>query len=137
MNNFAQAVNYLASAIDMVTKNLSTSSQQISNSQTSKGQHSGFNRGGGQNQGQHERGCGRGGRYHRGGRRDRSRGRGRGRGCDGNGSQSDQPGQNRSLTRGYSHEEWQSMSQSQRNRIYREKECVETARTVAAMLRED
>jgi hypothetical protein len=31
MNNFAQAVNYLASAIDMVTKNLSTSSQQISN----------------------------------------------------------------------------------------------------------
>jgi hypothetical protein len=41
------------------------------------------------------------------------------------------------LTRAYSREEWQNLSQAQRNRVYREREIIETARTVAAMLRED
>jgi hypothetical protein len=120
MTNFAQAINYMASAIDMITKNSTTSIRQISQSTT--GQSGNRN-----NQGRGNRGRGRG----RGGRGGRGRGRG-----------NQNPGSNNSVnsgssTRSYSREEWQNLSQQQKNRIYRERERLETARTVAALLREE
>jgi hypothetical protein len=41
-----------------------------------------------------------------------------------------------SISRNYSREEWQNLSQPERNRIYHAHNRLETARTVAAMLRE-
>lgn len=126
MNDFAQTINYMASAIDMITKNTSTSSRQISETKSSV-----TNSGRGSQ--------GRGGRGH-----GRGRGRGRGRGGRGRGNSNNQSSNNststndsRSITRGYSREEWQSLSQQQKNKIYRERERLETARTVAALLREE
>jgi hypothetical protein len=43
----------------------------------------------------------------------------------------------RILTRAYSRDEWQSMSHLQRNWVFRERDRMETARTVAAILREE
>jgi len=44
---------------------------------------------------------------------------------------------NRPITRGYSRQEWLSMTQAQRNRVYRERERLETARAVAAVMRDE
>jgi len=104
----------------MITKNSTTSIRQISQSTT--GQSGNRN-----NQGRGNRGRGRG----RGGRGGRGRGRG-----------NQNPSSNNSVnsgssTRSYSREEWQNLSQQQKNRIYRERERLETARTVAALLREE
>jgi hypothetical protein len=41
------------------------------------------------------------------------------------------------MTRGYSRQEWQSLSQAEKNKIYRAREHLETARTVAAMIQGD
>jgi hypothetical protein len=130
MNDFSLMINYFATALDMIKKNDSTI-RQISELQTST-------RGGrgGRNQGQGFRGgsrggYGRGGRgrhndYQGGGRNQRGRGRGRGHGrYDPN---------DQSIARGYSREDWQNLSQADGNRIYRARDRLETARTVAAML---
>jgi hypothetical protein len=126
MDDFAQAINYMASAIDMVTKNTSTPTRQISEAKTNQSS-------GGRSQG------GRGGRG-----RGRGRGRGCGRGRGGRGGQGNQSQNSststtdsRPITRGYSREEWQNLSQQQKNRIYMERERIETAGTVAALLREE
>jgi len=120
MNNFAQTINYVASAINMILTNI-PSSRQISeiNTERSSG-----------------RGRGRGGR---GGQNGRGRG-GRGRRRNNNSDQSTATtagSDTRPLTRGYSREEWQNLSRSEKHKIYRARERLETARTVAAMLRED
>ena len=127
MNNFAQTINYMASAIDMITKNNPNNPRQISELNRN-------NPGRGNNRGRSYRGRGRSQLGHHNNQNETGRGRGargRGRGRDG------QFNDNRPLTRAYSREEWQNLSQAQRNRVYRERERIETARTVAAMLRED
>jgi hypothetical protein len=48
----------------------------------------------------------------------------------GRGSNHDQ-----SITRGYTYEEWQSLSAAKQNRVYWERERLETARTIAAIIR--
>ena len=123
MNSFSSTINYMASAIDMISKNTASTTRQISEYNSGSSQRTG--RG-------YNRGRGRGGR---GGRNNRS---GRGRGRNNNGS--NQPTTNnddRPITRSYSREEWQNLSQAEKNRVYRARERLETARTVAAMLRED
>jgi len=120
MNSFSQAINYIASAIDMISKNTAGSStRQISEYST--------------NEGQNNRGRARGGRNGRGARG--GRGRGRNNSNNSQGSSPTASANNRPITRGYSREEWQNLSQSERNRIYRARERLETARTIAAMIR--
>ena len=122
MNNFAQTINYMASAIDMISKNSASTARQISHVS------------------RNESGRGRGrsgrGRANRGGRNNNRGGRGRGR-AHGGRENIDDLNDNRPITRAYSRDEWQSMSHSQRNRVFRERDRMETARTVAAILREE
>jgi hypothetical protein len=127
LNDFAQAINYISSAIDLTTKNTTTNARQISDYHRNMAQNTtqggrGQGRGRGGYQGRQARGFGHG----------RGRGRGRGRGHENSITVED----NRLITRGYSNEEWQSLSTAQRNRIYRERDRLETARTVAAMVSE-
>jgi len=136
MNDFHQAANFCASAIDMVTKN-SSSQRQISNMNTVNGRSNrgrasgrrGAHRGGyiGSGHGRNPNENTRGGRGYRG----RSRGWGRGRWNENNHETNDQ-----SISRNYSREEWQNLSQPERNRIYCARNRLETARTMAAMIRE-
>jgi len=88
------------------------------------------------------------------GRGSPGRGRGGHNGCGGRGGrvrsnrnlnnpQSDQNtnittgNDGRSITRRYSRQECQSLSQAEKNKIYRAREHLETARTVAAMIQGD
>jgi hypothetical protein len=124
MNSFSQTINYIATAIDMIGKNSSITSRKISDMNSNQG-------------GRGSRSRGRGGRNARGGR-----GRGRNNNNNQQNAQNAQSAQSTSgktsnLTRGYSRQEWQSLSQSEKNKIYRARERLETARTVAAMLRND
>ena len=120
MNDFHEMVNYVASAIDMTTKNTSTAARQISELNRSNISNGSRGRG---------RGRGRGGLGGRGrGGRGRSRGRGGGRGRSDSSTTSS--------TRSYSAEEWQNLSYSQKQEVYRQRECLATARTVAALLTE-
>jgi hypothetical protein len=135
MNDFAQAINYIASVIDLTIKNSNSSSRQLSDLNSRDG-HRGRGPG---HQGRNAGGQGRGGH----GRNGTNRGRGRrGRGLSGQfiswqeNENSINGNENQSLTRGYSCEEWQSLSQSDRNRVMRAREHLETARTVAALLRD-
>jgi hypothetical protein len=86
MNSFSQTINYIASAIDMIGKNTTSTTRQIS----------GYNmRRGNSNQGR-----GRGGRGNHNGRG----GRGRNNNNSNNGTQSDQgttAGSNRPINRAY------------------------------------
>jgi hypothetical protein len=110
MNNFAQTINYMASAIDMITKNNPNNPRQISELSRN-------NSGRGNNRGRSYRGRGRSQVGHHNNQNETGRGRGargRGRGRDG------QFNDNLPLTRAYSPEEWQNLSQAQRNRVYRE-----------------
>ncbi len=117
--------NYIASAIDMVTNNSSHSSRQIAGVSTGGCGGGARGRGRGNNGGRHGRGRG-------------SRGRGRGRSNYIQGDQTTQNStDNRPLSRGYSREEWQNLSQAEKNRIFRARERLEMARTVAAMLRDE
>jgi hypothetical protein len=116
MNDFHAMVNYVASAIDMTTKNTSTTARQISELNRSTHQHNG--RG-------HGRGRGRGGR----GRGGRGRGRGRSSGGRGRGDSSTIAG-----NRSYSAKEWQNLSYAQKQEVYKQRERLATARTVAALL---
>ncbi len=119
MNDFHEMVNYVASAIDMTTKNTSTSARQISELNRSNNQSNGHGHGrGGRGKG---RGRGRG--------RGSSRGRSKGRGND-----------NLTVvfrTKSYTAEEWQNLSYGQKQEVYRQRERLATARTVAAMLSEN
>jgi hypothetical protein len=93
MNSFSQAINYIASAIDMISKNTAGSStRQISEYST--------------NQGQNNRDRARGGRNGHGARG--GRGRGRNNSNNSQGSSSAASANNRPITRGYSREEWQT-----------------------------
>jgi hypothetical protein len=128
MNSFAQTINYMENAIDLTTRNSTSSTRQVAQVTTHGNQNSenATNRGRGRR--------GRGGRGHHGS----GRGRGRSYNHQGNQNQGQDANSNQSLsTRGYSHEEWQNLTQSKRNRIYRERERLATARTVSALLRED
>jgi len=131
MNNFAQAINYMASAIDMISKNSLGGTGQISDVNSHHG-----------NQGRGNNGQGRGG-HGRQGRRNNNRGgrgRGNGRGCGrqhGRGNNPDYNSQDGASIRGYSREEWQNMPCNQRNQIIREGERMATARAVASMLRDE
>jgi hypothetical protein len=110
MNSFAQTINYMAGAIDMITKNTSLNSRQIS--ELKRG-----TPGRASNRGPSARGRGvsRGGRTNQHNARGRSnRGRGRNRDSIDN-----------------------DLSQAQKNQIYRERDRIETVHTVAAILRED
>lgn len=119
MNDFAQAVNYIASAIDMTTKNTSTSARQISE----------LNRLGMNNNG-HGRGRG-------GGRSARGRGRGRdSHGGRGWGTINDASGIDSLGSKSYSPLEWQNLSTAQHQEVYRQRKRLETARTVAAVITE-
>jgi len=134
MNNFAQTINYMASAINMITRNTPGGTRQIFDFH----QGNNFNnyRGNGQ-QGRAGRGRGRnqnGRNTNRGGRGRGRQGRGRGRDSNNQSSWGNHSGQNRSQTRSYTQEEWQNMSYQERNRVMRERERVQTARVVASML---
>jgi hypothetical protein len=119
MNDFSQAVNYIASAIDMTTKNSSTTARQISELTRSGIHNSGRGRGRGRG-GRNSRGRGRG----RGGR-NQDTGRGRGRSSD------------ESIgSRTYSPQERQNLSSSQCQEVYRQRERLATAQTVAAVISE-
>jgi len=95
MNDFMQAVNDIASAIDMTTKNTSTVARQISEQNRSNMQFNDRGRGRGRN----------GGRNYN----TRGRGRGRGRGNGGWGRESDNNSLTTQGTRSYSAQEWQNM----------------------------
>jgi hypothetical protein len=102
MNNFSQTINYKASAIDMITKNTTGMTRQISSSnrnpQGSNGRFiDSYNHNG--------RGRGRGGRNVSRGGRGRG-GRGHGRDNDSRIGFNSQNTDNRPITRGYSREEW-------------------------------
>ena len=118
MNSFPQAINYIASAIDLITKNTSTTARQIADMHRNEARGRGRGRG---------RSPGRDGR----GRGGRGRGRGRGRNSQGRG-----PHNQDNLTRSYSSEEWQNLTAAQRSQIYRERERLQTARTIATVLQE-
>jgi hypothetical protein len=116
-------VNYIATAIDLITKNNSSSSRQIPNMQTGRGRGHNANSGG------------------------RGRGRGRGRGGRGRGRSNNQEqgsnapsnndaGRANQSGRSYSTQEWQNLTVAQQRQIYRENEWHATARAVAAMIRE-
>jgi len=111
MNDFHEMVNYVASAIDMTTKNTSTAARQISELNRSNISNGSRGRGRGRRRG------GLGGRG-RGGR-GRSRGRGGGRGRSDSSTTSS--------TRSYSAEEWQNLSYSQKQEVYRQRERLATA----------
>ncbi len=49
----------------------------------------------------------------------------------------DNSNDNRPVSRGYRRDEWENMSHAQRYRVYQERERIETARMVAAILREE
>jgi hypothetical protein len=124
MNDFPQAINYIASAIDLMTKNTTgTTARQIAD------MHSSNNRARGGNG--PSRGRGRG---------DQRGGRGRGRGHSGRGRGRSggrtQENDTENVTRSYSAEERQNLLAAQRSRVYRERERLNTARTIAAVLRE-
>lgn len=116
MNDFAQTVNYIASAIDMTAKNTSTTARQISE-YTRNQNHNGNTRGvfrGGRGRG---RGRGRGGR---------GRGRGRHGNCD-----------DASLgSRNYTPQEWQNLTAAEQREVYRQRDRLATARTIAAAITE-
>jgi len=123
MNSFSATINYVASAIDMIGKNSSsTPTRQISG--VDSGNHNHSNRGRGRG--------GRGGRNARGGR-----GHGGRNNNNQSSNQSTTSTNDRSITRGYSREEWQNLSQQEKNCIYQARERLEMARTIASMLREE
>jgi hypothetical protein len=99
MNDFTQAVNDIASAIDMTTKNTSTAARQISKQNRSNMQFNDRSRGRGRN----------GGRKYN----TRGRGRGQGRGNGGWGRESDNNSLTSQGTRSYSAQEWQNMMSAQ------------------------
>jgi hypothetical protein len=135
LNDFSQAINYIASAIDMVTKNSgAVTSRQISELNTARAEGGRGTYGRWQNRGRSERGRGffRGWGGHYINTRNTFRG-GRGRDVgsrDGNGD-------NRSLTRSYTPEEWSQLTPSQRSRIYRERERMQTVRAIVSVIREE
>jgi hypothetical protein len=104
MNSFSKAVNYITSAIDLIARNSTSMSRQVSEYNTSATPSGRSGRGRGRG------GCGHpGGRYNgRGGRGGRSHSRGRGRGNTGNNNQQDE------LTRSYSREEWDALTLQQK-----------------------
>jgi hypothetical protein len=107
MKDFHEMVNYVASAIDITTKNTSTAARQISElnrSNISNGS--------------------------------RGRGREQGRGGRGRGGRGRSDSSTTSSTRSYSAEEWQNLSYSQKQEVYRQRERLATAQTVAALLNE-
>jgi hypothetical protein len=108
MSSFIQAVNYIASAIDMTTKNSSTTARQISELNCSGSSNSGRGRGRGR-----DSGCN---AYNRG----HSRGQGRGRNAYGGRGRNSQD--NNSLTslgsRRYNPQEWQALSSHQKQEVY-------------------
>ena len=107
----------------MIGKNSSsTPTRQISG--VDSGNHNHSNRGRGRG--------GRGGRNARGGR-----GHGGRNNNNQSSNQSTTSTNDRSITRGYCREEWQNLSQQEKNRIYQARERLETARTIASMLREE
>jgi hypothetical protein len=128
INSFAQTINYVASAIDLIGKNSISSTRQIAE------YHSGH---GGRGRNNNRGGTRGGGCFGR-------NGRGPGR----HNNRTDQSSaaltanantntDNRPITRGYSCQEWLSMTQAQRNRVYRERERLETAQAVAAVMRDE
>jgi hypothetical protein len=137
MNNFAMMIIYCATAINMIKRN-DSSSRQISKVQMQN------NRGGrgGRNQRGRRGGHGRGGRGYQGNNCDPNyrnsnvdRGNhGRG-GRGGRGHQNDPNDQ--PIARGYSRDDWANLSQADRNRVYRERDRMETARTVASFLQQN
>jgi hypothetical protein len=137
MNDFSLMINYCATAIDMIKKN-DSSTRQISDVQSGSYKGGQGNRGGRNNNRGGRGGYGRGGRGYqqqnsnsnpgRGGREGRGRGRGRGHGRNDPNDQS--------IGRGYSRDDWNNLSQADKNRIYRARDRMETARTVAALLRD-
>jgi hypothetical protein len=118
MNDFLQAVNYVAAAFDLITKNFSTSARQISEL-NHLWHHNGV------------RGHGRG-RYS--GRN--ARGRGCGRGRQRSGGRNSNNNNNDTGSRSYSQQEWKNFTSAQRQEIYRQRERLATARTVASVLTE-
>jgi len=112
MNNFAQAINYTVSAIDMISKNTPSTMRQIAEATR---HFTGRNN----NRGRGSRG--RGGRNHYGQQNANNTRRGRGQGGRGRGREG-QLNDDRPITRGYSREEWQNLFQAKRNRVYRERE---------------
>jgi hypothetical protein len=131
MNDISLAINYIASAIDLTIKNANQSNQQISDMPRGRGH---FNRGGRGNGGQGRSNQGRG-ENQRGHGRGRSRGRG-GRYVSWYNNDNSNQNENQSLSRSYTREEWTNVACVERNRVYRARVCLETARTVAAILRE-
>jgi len=131
MNDFLHAVNFCASAIALLIKNTSDH-RQISdlNYNVNRGRRG---RGSGRRDAYRGGYAGRRGGHNndivQGGRNFQGRGRGRARGRDQGGR-----GEDQSISRGYSAEDWQNMSQADRNRVYRARDRLETARTVAALL---
>jgi hypothetical protein len=122
MNNFAQTINYMASAIDMITRNTPGGTRQISD--IHRGNNFNNNRGNGQ-QGRAGRGRGRNQNArntNRGGHGRGQQGRGRGRDSDTQSSWSNHSGQNRSQRISCTQEEWQNMSYQERNHVMRERE---------------
>lgn len=128
MNSFTQMINYVASAIDLIGKNSTSSTRQIAEYHSGRGGRGRNNNRGG------TRGGGRFGRN----------GRGRGR----HNNRTDQSSaastanantntDNRPITRGYSRQEWLGMTQAQRNRVSHERERLETVRAVAAVMRDE
>jgi hypothetical protein len=133
MNDFSLAVNYMAGAIDLTIKNLKSNNRHLSDL-NSRG-------------GPRGRGPGHGGRngngYGRGGRSRNSNNRGRGRRGRGNSGRlislrgnGNNKNEEQSLISGYSREEWQNLSQADRNRVICARERLETARTVATLLKD-
>jgi hypothetical protein len=116
MNDFHAIVNYVASAIDMTTKNTSTSARQISELNRSNGQNGGHGRG----RGGRGKGCG--------------RGRGKGRG---NRNKNNDNSNVVSGNKSYTADEWSNLSYAQKQEVYRQRERLATARTVAVILLEN
>jgi len=116
MNDFAQTVNYIASAIDMTAQNTSTTARQISE-YTRNQNHNGNTRG-----------------VFRGGR---GRGRGRGRGGRGRGHGRHGNRDDASLgSRNYTPQEWQNLTAAEQREVYRQRDRLATARTIAAAITE-
>jgi hypothetical protein len=116
MNDFHAIVNYVASAIDMTTKNTSTSARQISELNRSNGQNGGHGHG----RGGRGKGCG--------------RGRGKGRG---NRNKNNDNSNVVSGNKSYTADEWSNLSYAQKQEVYRQRERLATARTVAVILLEN
>jgi len=116
MNDFHAMVNYVVSAIDMTTKNTSTSARQISELNRSNGQNGGHGHG----RGGRGKGCG--------------RGRGKGRG---NRNKNNDNSNVVSGNKSYTADEWSNLSYAQKQEVYRQRERLATARTVAVILLEN